>query len=222
MKKMCKYLPPVITIDGPSGSGKGTVSKILAEKLSWYYLDSGAIYRVLAYAVRNFYLDENLVSRKTLDFSLSFEKEKIYYEGEEVSVQIRYPEIAKIASVIAGYPLVRSNLLELQRSFRKMPGLIADGRDMGTVVFTDAKLKFYLDATLEERVKRRKIQLQDKEVSVNVQQLREELFNRDLQDATRKIAPLQVGAGAVVIDTTKLTIDEVLQRILLYVKDVLN
>lgn len=213
---------PVITVDGPSGTGKGTISKRLVDHLGWNFLDSGAIYRVLAFAAQKNQVDlENtnalvqLAQHLQLDFELDGEKNVlVLLDGNDVSQEIRTESCGLIASKIAAIPEIRSALLARQRGFAKPPGLIADGRDMGTVVFPNADLKIYLDATPEERAKRRYLQLKDKGNDVSLAQVVEDLAKRDAKDMARKHAPLKPAADAVKIDTTDLSIVQVFNHVL--------
>jgi cytidylate kinase len=214
--------PPIITIDGPSGSGKGTVARLTAERLGWGLLDSGALYRLVAYAG-----DQRGVSpddeqghadvARTLDvrFGLSPEgEEAIWLGGEEVSRAIRTEQAGEGASRVAAMPTVRAALLDRQRAFAAPPGLVADGRDMGTVVFPEAGLKIYLTATPEERARRRYNQLKDKGLGANLAALSLEIAERDRRDASRPIAPLRPADDAVIVDSTTMTIDAVVARVL--------
>jgi len=218
---------PVIAIDGPCGSGKGAVSKMLAEKLGWHLLDSGAIYRILTLAVmrKNIPLDDvdALVEAGrglNIEFiNLPDKPQKILLDGEDITTAIRQEECGINASKISSYAEIRSLLIEYQRSFRKPPGLVADGRDMGTVVFPDASLKVFLTATVEERAKRRLLQLQSQGISATLSTVLEELAARDKRDANRSVAPMKPDIDAVIIDTTKLSINEVLQQILAHVNN---
>lgn len=218
---------PIITVDGPSGSGKGAIGQNLAEKLGWNYLDSGAIYRVLAFAIikKQISLDSviSLVNLgKNLDIkfiSRVCQSPKVIFESEDVTEDIRYQNCGNLASKIAVIPAVREALIAKQRSFRRSPGLVADGRDMGTVVFPDAKLKLFLTATLEIRAKRRLLQLQHHGINATLSTVLGSLADRDKRDQKRIVAPLKPDPSAVIIDTTKLSIDEVLQRILAHVNN---
>ena len=200
-------IAPVITIDGPSGAGKGTLCKAMAEALQWHLLDSGAIYRVLALAA---HLDVRFVST---DGNL-----EVILEGEDVSGEIRTQEVANAASQVAAFPRVREALLRRQRGFREAPGLIADGRDMGTVVFPDAPVKIFLDASSEERAQRRMLQLQQKGFSVNFDRLLSEIKERDDRDRNRAVAPLVPAQDALVLDSTSLTIEQVIEKALQYAR----
>jgi len=214
---------PIITVDGPSGSGKGTLCQLLAEKLGWHILDSGAIYRVLAHAAlkHNVALDDEpklaeLASRLDVQFVPAEVGLKVVLESEDVSRDIRTEEAGFAASKTAVFPLVRDALLQRQRDFRSTPGLIADGRDMGTVVFTDATVKIFLDASAEERAQRRFNQLQDKGFDVSIATLLEEIKKRDHQDRNRLVAPLKAAGDALTIDSTSLSIDEVVAEVLAF------
>lgn len=221
-------IAPVITIDGPSSAGKGTLCKALAEALKWYLLDSGAIYRVLALAALHHQVaidsEEALVSLAA-HLGVRFEVEqgqlKVVLEGEDVSQAIRKETVGNTASQIAVFPRVREALLRRQRAFRAAPGLIADGRDMGTVVFPDAPMKIFLDASSEERAHRRMRQLQEKGFSVNFERLLSEIKERDDRDRNRTVAPLVPAADALVLDSTRLTIDEVIAKALARVRQIL-
>jgi cytidylate kinase len=214
---------PVITIDGPSGTGKGTVSQLLAKELAWHFLDSGALYRVLALAAKQHAVDSDNadaitvlaqhldVQFKTNDTASS---PRIVLEGEDVTETIRLEAIGNLASKISAIGPVRAALLERQRAFREPPGLVTDGRDMGTVVFPDAFLKVYLDASQDVRAQRRFKQLKDKGINVNLQRVTEELVQRDQRDSQRSIAPLKPAGDALFIDTSALSKAEVLDRIL--------
>ncbi|MDY7220386.1 (d)CMP kinase [Denitrificimonas sp. JX-1] len=215
-------LPAVITIDGPSGSGKGTVAGLLASHLQWHLLDSGAIYRVLALAAvqHDVALDdeaqlEQLATALDVQFIVNEDhKQLIFLEGNDVTDKIRTETIGAQASQVAALPAVRAGLLRRQQSFRQVPGLIADGRDMGTVVFPDAPLKIFLTASAEERARRRYFQLKEKGEAVTLASLLEEIRARDERDMNRTIAPLKPAEGAVVLDSTTMTIEQVLERIL--------
>ena len=215
-------LPAVITIDGPSGSGKGTVAGLLASHLQWHLLDSGAIYRVLALAAvqHDVALDdeaqlEQLATALDVQFIVNEDhKQLIFLEGNDVTDKIRTETIGAQASQVAALPAVRAGLLRRQQSFRQVPGLIADGRDMGTVVFPDAPLKIFLTASAEERARRRYFQLKEKGEAVTLASLLEEIRARDERDMNRTIAPLKPAEGAVVLDSTTMTIEQVLDRIL--------
>ncbi len=215
---------PVITIDGPSGAGKGTVCQRLAEKLGWPLLDSGAIYRVLALAAvhHDVALDNEdalvaLASHLDVSFDAGSDGVRIILEGEEVSAAIRTEQSGNAASKIAAYPRVREALLRRQRAFRMAPGLIADGRDMGTVVFPDAEAKIFLDASAEERANRRLKQLQEKGFDVNFDRLLIEIRERDDRDRNRAVAPLRPASDALVVDSTAMDIDAVVETILQHV-----
>lgn len=219
---------PVITIDGPSGSGKGTVAALLAGKLGWNFLDSGALYRLLAFAARNHGVDltneEALkVLAEHLDVQFGAARDGhgmvIILEGEHVTEAIRNETVGASASQVAALPVVRTALLQRQKAFREAPGLVADGRDMGTVVFPDAPLKIFLTASAEERARRRYLQLKARGDDVNLASLLEEIRERDERDTQRAVAPLKPAEDAIQLDSTTLSIEEVLQRILSEVAD---
>lgn len=213
---------PVIAIDGPGGSGKGTVSRILAQKLGWHFLDSGSLYRLTGLAARYhaIALDnepalETLAAHLDVQFETDEEWQgRIILEGEDVSDLLRGEECGNDASRVAVLPGVRRALLERQRAFLRPPGLVADGRDMGTVVFPGAQLKIFLTASAEERASRRYKQLKDKGLDVNLDSLLKEITERDVRDSTRSFAPMRSAADAVVVDTTGIGIDAVVGRIM--------
>lgn len=211
---------PVITIDGPSASGKGTLSQLLARKLGWHYLDSGALYRVLAYAAQKTHTslqDEHALMLLAVDLPLRFipqrENYQIMLEDEVVTDQLRTQECAAAASIISAYPSVRDALLTRQRNFQKAPGLVTDGRDMGTVVFPWADLKIFMEASAEERAARRFKQLQNSGINANIETIFSALQERDVRDRTRAVSPLQPATDAVFVDTTGLTIAESLAQL---------
>ncbi len=211
---------PVLTIDGPSGAGKGTVSRIVARRLGWRFLDSGAIYRALAWAARRRGVDLNdpdAVARVAGEMELEFicdDDVKVLVDGEDVTDRLHTEECGRIASKIAAYPQVRRALLDKQRAFRRPPGLVADGRDMGTVVFPDAPYKVFLTASAEERARRRYLQLKAQGLDVNLDQIIKDLEERDRRDREREESPLVPAKDAVVIDSSDLSIDEVVDRVL--------
>ncbi len=214
---------PVITIDGPSGSGKGTVAALLAAKLGWNFLDSGALYRLLAFAARNHGVDltnEEALKLLAAHLDVQFGASKggngmqIVLEGEDVTQAIRNEQVGAGASQVAALPVVREALLQRQKAFREPPGLVADGRDMGTVVFPDAPLKIFLTASAEERARRRYLQLKGKGDDVNLASLLDEIRARDERDTGREVAPLKPADDAVHLDSTKLSIEQVLGQIL--------
>jgi len=212
---------PVLTIDGPSGAGKGTVSRIVAGRLGWHYLDSGALYRAVGVAASWADLDladPSALVRCTFDTAIEFrdgpEGLRVLVNGTDATSELRLETAGAVASAIAAIPEVREALKERQRAFRRPPGLVADGRDMGTVIFPDATAKVFLTASAEERARRRHNQLKEKGVSVTFDGLLREILARDARDAQRTVAPLKPAEDAVLIDTTGLGIDEVVERVL--------
>lgn len=211
---------PVVTIDGPSGSGKGTIAQKLARELGWHYLDSGAIYRVLAYAALKHQIDfsdESALSllAESLDLTFDFagNELEVMLEGEEISLKIRTEEAGNAASKVAAIPSVRAALLQRQRDFKMAPGLVTDGRDMGTVVFPDADFKVFLTASAEERAQRRYKQLKEKGIESKLSHLIAEISERDQRDSERTVAPLKAAADAFILDSTSLGIDAVYEQV---------
>lgn len=219
---MTQTKAPVITVDGAGGTGKGTISQIVARELGWKLLDSGVLYRVLALAAQkhSVALDNEPaleVLAEHLDVQFITRNEggsSIILEGEDVGDIIRSEKVGNAASQVAILPAVRAALLSRQRAFRELPGLVADGRDMGTVVFPDADLKFFLTASIEERARRRHNQLKEQGIDVNLSGLQEELENRDKRDRERTVAPLKPADEAIIVNTDGLTIEQVVQCVL--------
>jgi cytidylate kinase len=208
---------PVIAIDGPSASGKGTVAALAAKELGFHYLDSGAIYRVTAYAAQTRGVDladESGLAALAQGLDLRFDGVEVYLDGQPVGDAIRTEEAGRAASRIAALPALRAALLELQRGFRKAPGLVTDGRDMGSVVFPDATVKIFLTATAEERARRRYNQLMEKGFGANLAALVQDLRERDARDASRASAPLHQAADAHLLETTELTIAQAVAKVL--------
>ena len=208
----------VITIDGPSGVGKGTISEYLSNQLKWNYLNSGALYRAIAWVARNDLISLNDVSglekaSKDIVFSLENKKLKIEYKNEEIGSLIYDEEVAKIASKVSSKPKVRQSIVNIQRSFKKQPGLVAEGRDMGSVIFPESQLKIFLTASIETRAQRRFKQLKDREFNVSLPALIKDLDARDRRDKERATSPLVIPKGAFVIETDNLTVIEVKNRV---------
>jgi len=208
---------PVITIDGPTASGKGTVAARVAERLGYHLLDSGALYRLTALsAIRAGVAldDEQAVARLGAALPATFANGDIFLAGEEVGAAIRAEEVGNSASKIAAFPGVRQALYDLQLGFRKAPGLVADGRDMGTVIFPNARLKVFLTASVEARAERRYKQLIGKGISANMEGLLADLQARDDRDTHRSVAPLVPAEGAYILDTSEMTVDEAVEQVL--------
>ena len=211
----------IITIDGPSGAGKGTISRMLAKKLHFHYLDSGALYRLLGLAAVRHSVDlandqdlSTLAGHMDIDFEASGDELKILLEGEDVSLELRSENTGALASQVASFPNVRTALLKRQQLFAKEPGLVADGRDMGTVVFPEAPLKIYLTASAEERAQRRYKELLAKGENVSLRALEEQVRYRDERDMSRDASPLIPAADAVQLDSSELSIQEVMDTVL--------
>jgi len=205
---------PVIAIDGPSASGKGTIASRVAGILGFHYLESGALYRLVALiALREALEEEGAIARAAEAMDVSFLGEEIFLEDQEVSLQVRHEQVGTRASEVARMPAVRTALLKRQRAFRRPPGLVADGRDMATVVFPDADLKIFLTARPEIRAERRYKQLIDKGIAANLSSLSRDLEERDARDRNRPVAPLVPAPDSQVLDSSALSIDEVVGRI---------
>lgn len=210
----------VITVDGPSGSGKGTLAARLARNLGWHLLDSGALYRIVAWSALadRVALDDGaalarLATRLEIRFDVNGDDVRVIVGATDVSRAIRDEAVSVAASQVAALPPLRTALLETQHGFRRPPGLVADGRDMGTVVFADAPLKIFLDASAEERARRRYKQLKDKDLGVSLRALLESIRERDERDRSRAVSPLKPASDAVVIDSSSLSIDEVFEQV---------
>ena len=222
-------VPPVIAIDGPSGSGKGTIARQVAAALGWHLLDSGALYRLLALAARRRRIDlDDAVRLAELATSLDVRfgvdadgEELVWLDGEAIGGELRTEEAGRGASTVAALQPVRDALLTLQRSFRKRPGLVADGRDMGTHVFPEAELKVYLTASAEERARRRHKQLKDKGIDVSLAALSRDIEDRDRRDSERSVAPLRPAEDARIVDSSDQSIDAVTNTVLGWAREVL-
>lgn len=223
---MTDPLPPVIAIDGPSASGKGAISRRVAEALGFHLLDSGALYRIAGLMASREGLDlENghEVAKLLSGLDISFESDggaetRISVNGVDVTTAVRLESTGELASRVAAQPEVRSALIDFQRSFRRFPGLVADGRDMGAVIFPDAQAKLFLTASPEERARRRHKQLKEKGISVNLAALSAEIAERDYRDRTRSVSPLRPAPDAEELDTTPLDIEQVVSRVLAFVE----
>ena len=211
---------PVIAIDGPSASGKGTIAKRVAELLGFHYLESGALYRLIALqAQRRGVSDENGLAQIAAGMDVSFLGDEVLLEKQDVSDQIRSEECSKRASEVAKLPSVRTALLARQRAFRQPPGLVADGRDMGTVVFPDAALKVFLTASPKIRAERRYKQLIEKGMNANLRALSRDLEERDARDANRPVAPLVPAPDSQVLDSSALSVEAVVERIVAWCRE---
>jgi cytidylate kinase len=208
---------PVIAIDGPSASGKGTVAQLVAQRLGFHYLDSGALYRIVALAAQYAgisWQDEAALARLAEQLDVRFDGGEIFLGGKQVTDEVRSEEMGHGASEVAVHPSVRRALLDLQHAFRKLPGLVADGRDMGSVVFPKAQTKVFLTASAEVRAERRYNQLMTKGIRVNLAQILHDLQLRDARDRERAVAPLKQNADAMLLDTSDLTIDQAVEAVL--------
>jgi CMP/dCMP kinase len=218
---------PIVTIDGPSSSGKGTISRAVARRVGWHLLDSGALYRLVALAGQLGHVDPEdveshvgIATRMQVRFGAdSHGDERVELNGRDVTRQVRSEEAGQGASRVAVWPAIRAALLDRQRAFRQAPGLVADGRDMGTVIFPGADLKIYLTASADERAERRYKQLIGKGSAASLRDLSREIAERDHRDSTRAVAPLKPAADAIALDSTGLTIEQVVERVMALGRD---
>lgn len=222
----------VITIDGPTASGKGTIAQRVAGQLGWHYLDSGALYRLVGVAAnwRGLFgrdsqspsaslraIDEPAIADIARRLNCRFDNDLVFLEGQDVTLEIRSESASRWASLVGAVPIVRAALLDRQREFRQEPGLVADGRDMGTVVFPDARVKIYLTASVESRAQRRYNQLIEKGIPANMEGLLADLQARDKRDMNREVAPLRPAHDAVLLDSTLLDVDETVAAVLFHI-----
>ena len=214
---------PVVTIDGPSGAGKGTLAAMVAEALGWHLLDSGALYRIIGVTAQSRGIDlvadnESKIADLARSLKIKFVAGETRVDGVDITDQIRTEEGGEAASKVAAMPEVRQSVFDMQRGFAQPPGLVADGRDMGTVVFVDAELKIFLDASAEERAERRYKQLKNKGLSVSLPALLVQIQERDARDRGRTVAPLKPAEDALVIDSTSMTIEAVFDQVMVWVE----
>ncbi|MES2546339.1 MAG: (d)CMP kinase [Pseudomonadota bacterium] len=208
---------PVIAIDGPSASGKGTVAQLVAEQLNFHYLDSGALYRIVAFAAYKNNIEwhqSDALGELAKKLKIEFSQNEIYLDGDRITEAVRSEEMSRGASEVAVHPPVRNALLDLQRSFRQAPGLVGDGRDMGSVIFKDAVLKIFLTASVEIRAERRYKQLINKGLPADYQQILADLQSRDHRDSQRSAAPLTQTADALLLETSERSIEQAVQFVL--------
>jgi len=208
-----------IAIDGPAGAGKSTIAKVLAEKLNMSYVDTGAMYRAVTLkAIRSNELSEDKLKELSANIKLDIRDNRIYLDGEDVTCDIRSPQVTEMVSYIAKIPSVRKNMVKIQKKLAEKKGIIMDGRDIGTTVLPDAEFKFFLTADLEERAKRRSLELAQKGHCLDIEKVKKDIQERDSQDMQRTCSPLKVAPGARIIDTTNKTIDQVVEEIMAIIR----